>query len=60
MDMDTVQFLNSLWYKWALSLFKTIYEKYELNEEQREALERAFLKPNDWIVEILPPISGST
>jgi hypothetical protein len=52
----TLRFLEGLWFRHGQKIIKTIVQHYKLTSEQEEALEEVLLKPNDWTVEILPPL----
>jgi hypothetical protein len=52
----THHFLEGLWFRHGQAIVRAIVKEYCLNEEQAENLENALLKPNDWIVAILPAL----
>lgn len=52
----TGPFLNAIFYRWAVTLFEVACEVYELDADQRQALEDILLKPNDWVIEKSPPL----
>lgn len=51
-EEETLRFLGALWLRWGESVLNTICSKYNLNEEQKEAVFQIILKPNDWIVKV--------
>lgn len=53
----TLRFLEGLWFRHGQAIVKAIIKEYNLNEEQIEKLEDVLLKPNDWIVKVLPTLS---
>ena len=52
----TLRFLEGLWFRHGQRIIKIIVQHYNLSLEQEEALEEVLLKPNDWLVEVLPPL----
>jgi hypothetical protein len=55
-EQDTMRLLQSLWYGFGVRLVNDLCRIYQATPEQREALEGLFLKPNDWIVTVKPPV----
>jgi hypothetical protein len=55
-EETTHRFLEGLWFRHGQAIVRAIIKEYCLNEEQAEGLEDALLKPNDWIVVILPAL----
>jgi len=55
-EKETLGFLNSLFFRWGQQIIATLSTSYRLSEEQKEALEEVFLKPNDWKVLVKPPL----
>lgn len=53
----TQRFLEGLYYRHGQTIVKLIIKEYKLNTEQAEALEEVLLKPNDWSVKVLLPLS---
>jgi len=53
----TLRFLEGLWFRHGQAIVKALIKEYTLTPEQSEILEDELLKPNDWIVKILPPLS---
>ena len=56
----TLHFLEGLWFRHAQTIVSAITREYNLNEEQIELLENTLLRPNDWVVNILPPLESKT
>jgi len=56
----THRFLEGLWFRHGQAVIKAIIKEYNLNEEQIELLENTLLRPNDWVVNILPPLESKT
>ena len=54
---DTERFLGGLFYAWGQRIIQLISKKYALDTEQKEALELILLKPNDWKVQVKPPLA---
>jgi hypothetical protein len=54
----THRFLEGLWFRHGQAIVRAIIKEYTLTPEQSEILEDALLKPNDWIVEVLPALSN--
>jgi hypothetical protein len=44
-------FLSHVWYSVACQVIETAVHVYSLTHEQAAALRKAFLRPNDYIVE---------
>jgi hypothetical protein len=55
-EKETLGFLNSLFFRWGQQIIARISLQYTLTEEQKEALEEVFLRPNDWTVYVKPPL----
>ncbi len=55
-EKDVDAFLNAIFFRWAVTLFEISCSVYELDEEQKDAVEDILLKPNDWVVEKSPPL----
>jgi hypothetical protein len=55
---DTIRFIEKLWFLWGQKLLNQISKEYQLNPEQKEALDGILLRPNDWIVHIKPPMNS--
>lgn len=53
----TLRFLEGLWFRNGQAIINVIINEYNLNEEQIELLENKLMKPNDWIVNVLPSLS---
>jgi len=53
----THRFLEGLMFRHGQAIVKLIIKTYGLNSEQAEALEEVLLKPNDWSIKVLPPLS---
>jgi hypothetical protein len=53
----TLRFLEGLWFRHGQVIIKAIMKEYNLTQEQCEALEDCLLKPNDYIVKVLPSLS---
>ena len=49
-EQEAIRFIQTLWFSYGMRLVKDICKAYNLNEEQREALQEQLLKPNDWEV----------
>ena len=45
-------FLETYWFSVADRILTLVAERWNMTGEQREALRRAFLRPNDYFVEI--------
>ena len=56
-EVVTHRFLEGLMYRHGQLIVNLIIKTYKLNAEQAEALEEVLLKPNDWTVKVLPPLS---
>jgi hypothetical protein len=56
-EVATHRFLEGLMFRHGQTIVKLIIKTYNLNPEQAEALEEVLLKPNDWSVKVLPPLS---
>jgi hypothetical protein len=54
----TLHFLEGLWFRHGQAIIKAIAKEYNLNEEQIELLENTLLRPNDWVVNVLPPLES--
>jgi hypothetical protein len=48
---DTLRFLNTLWYNVATRIVNKVIEVTDLDEERRDALKVAALRPMDFRVE---------
>ena len=55
-EQEATRFIQTLWFSYGMRLVKDICKAYNLNEEQREALQEQLLKPNDWEVIIKPSL----
>jgi hypothetical protein len=53
----TLRFLEGLWFRNGQTIINAIISEYKLNEEQIELLENKLMKPNDWMVKVLPSLS---
>jgi hypothetical protein len=53
----THRFLEGLWFRHGQVIVRAIINEYKLTTDQAEILEDTLLKPNDWIVKILPSLS---
>jgi hypothetical protein len=51
-EEETLRFLNVVWIDWGTRLVRQIAAKYELDEEQADALQQVLVRPNDWLVEV--------
>jgi hypothetical protein len=51
-EQETTRFIQTLWFSYGMRLVKDICKAYNLDEEQRDALQEQLLKPNDWEVVI--------
>jgi hypothetical protein len=49
-DEDTLRFLNALWYTVATRIVNRVIEVTDLDDERREALRVAALRPMDFLV----------
>jgi hypothetical protein len=59
-EQDTIRFIQTLWFSYGMRLVKDICKAYNLDEEQRDALQEQLLKPNDWDVIIKSPLKLGT
>jgi hypothetical protein len=46
-------FLETVWYKVAISVVQEAIRFYELDEEQAAALKAVFLRPNNYPIELI-------
>jgi len=51
-DVETMQFLQSVWYILAEKIFNDVIEITQLDEERATALKNAVLRPNDFEIKI--------
>jgi hypothetical protein len=51
-DVETMQFLQSVWYILAEKIFNDVVEITQLDEERATALRNAVLRPNDFEIKI--------
>ncbi len=49
-EEDTMRFLNTLWYNVAMRIVNKVIEVTDLDEERRDALKVAALRPMDFKV----------
>ena len=56
---DTIRFIEKLWFLWGQKLLNEIAKEYNLNPEQKEALDGVLLRPNDWTVHIKEALNSS-
>ncbi len=49
-EEDTLRFLNTLWYTVAMRIVNKVIEVTDLDEERRDALRAAALRPMDFRV----------
>jgi hypothetical protein len=52
-EVDAERVLYDLWYEYAERLFKRVIEVCEIDAEREEVLRQLFLRPNDFIIQIL-------
>lgn len=52
-EIDAERVLYDLWYEYAERLFKRVIEVCEIDAEREEVLRQLFLRPNDFIIQIL-------
>lgn len=55
-EEQTREFLHRLWYGLGYQIIDEIAKQYNLNEEQKDALQTKFLKPGDWVFTVGPKI----
>jgi hypothetical protein len=58
-ENETNRFLSALWYRWGETLVREIGQHFNLTDAQRKSLQEIICRPNDWVLNIKPPINSS-